>query len=151
MICTGLRLEAMKSQLTGNCALYHVARELSRKGWHVAITSRNARGADLYAASADEATVHPLQSKGLSKRMPVPLGNSLEKLRSEWWIITTFAKDHSPICYVMTLDEVKDRAFRNITGTEAYWLPPKEYDIPEFREAWHRLGDPGIPRTSGET
>jgi hypothetical protein len=142
MICTGLLLDVMKSQLTGNCALYHVARELSRKGWHVAITSRNARGADLYAASTEETIVHPVQSKGLSKLMPVPLGNSLDKLRSKWWIITTFANDPSPICYVMTLEEVKALAFRNLSGTEAYWLQPKAYDIPEFREAWHRLGDP---------
>lgn len=58
----------MKAQLTGNSALYHSARELSRRGWHVAITSRNARGTDLYAASADEAVVHAIQSKGLAKR-----------------------------------------------------------------------------------
>jgi len=132
----------MKSQLTGNSALYRAARELSRRGWHVAITSRNARGAALYAASADEATVHPVQSKGLAKRMPVPLGNSLDSLRSDWWVITTFANDASPVCYVMTLDEVKARAKCNRAGAEAYWLQPPAYDAPEFREAWHRLGDP---------
>jgi hypothetical protein len=132
----------LKSQLTGNSALYHVAHELSRKGWHVAITSRNARGADLYAASADEAIVHPIQSKGLSKRMPVPLGSSLDKLRSEWWIITTSANDALPVCYILTLDEVKARAKCNRTGGEAYWLQPRDYDVAEFREAWHRLGDP---------
>ncbi len=132
----------MKAQLTGNAALYHVARELSRKGWHVAITSRNARGADLYVASADETIVHPVQSKGLAKRMPVPLGKSLETLRSDWWIITTSANDDSPICYVMTLEEVKASAFCNLSGAEAYWLQPKAYDLPQFREAWHRLGNP---------
>jgi hypothetical protein len=132
----------MKSQLTGNSALYHAARELSRRGWHVAITSRNARGADLYAASADESVVHPVQSKGLAKRMPVPLGISLERLRSHWWIITTFANDATPICYIMTLDEVKARAKCNQTGAEAYWLQPPEYDVPEYREAWDRLGNP---------
>lgn len=132
----------MKSQLTGNSALYHAARELSRRGWHVAITSRNARGADLYAANAEETVVHPVQSKGLAKRMPVPLGSSLDKLRSHWWIITTFANDVAPICYIMTLDEVNCRAKCNKTGQEAYWLQPPDYDVQEFREAWSRLGDP---------
>ncbi len=132
----------MKSQLTGNAALFHSARELSRRGWHVAITSRNARGADLYAANANETIVHAVQSKGLAKRVPVPLGNSLNKLRSKWWIITTFANEASPICYIMTLDEVKKSAFRNITGKEAYWLQPKAYDAEDFREAWERLGNP---------
>src|SRR3546814_4356073 len=58
----------MRHQLTGNVGLYHVARELSRRGWHVMPTVRNARGADLYAASDDEARVLPIQSKALSKR-----------------------------------------------------------------------------------
>lgn len=77
----------MRHQLTGNAGLYHVARELSRRGWHVMPTVRNARGADLYAASDDEGTVLSIQSKALSKRDPVPLGGSLETLRSPWWVI----------------------------------------------------------------
>lgn len=72
----------MSHQLTGNAGLYHVARELSRRGWHVMPTVRNAQGADLYAASADERIVIPIQSKALSKKVPVPLGGSLETLRS---------------------------------------------------------------------
>jgi hypothetical protein len=132
----------MKAQLTGNSALYHSARELSRRGWHVAITSRNARGTDLYAASADEAVVHAIQSKGLAKRNAVPLGSSLENLRSNWWVITVCANDFSPVCYIMTLEEVKTKAKCNISGDEAYWLNPPDYDVVEYREAWHRLGDP---------
>ena len=58
----------MRHQLTGNAGLYHVARELSRRGWHVMPTVRNARGADLYAATDDESRVLPIQSKALSKR-----------------------------------------------------------------------------------
>src|SRR3546814_5925432 len=57
----------MRHQLTGNVGLYHVARELSRRGWHVMPTVRNARGADLYAASDDEARVLPIQSKARSE------------------------------------------------------------------------------------
>src|SRR3546814_3956478 len=78
----------MRHQLTGNVGLYHVARELSRRGWHVMPTVRNARGADLYAASDDEARVLPIQSKALSKRAPVPLGGSLDRLCSHWWVVT---------------------------------------------------------------
>ena len=78
----------VRHQLTGNAGLYHVARELSRRGWHVMPTVRNARGADLYAASDDETRVLSIQSKALSKRAPVPLGGSLQTLRSRWWVIT---------------------------------------------------------------
>jgi hypothetical protein len=133
----------MKHQLTGNAGLYHVARELSRRGWHVMPTVRNARGADLYAANQDETLLLPIQSKALSKRDPVPLGGSLDTLRSPWWIITIKANSETPICFVMTLAEVKAAAHQGVSaaGKFSYWLPPKAYDLPGYREAWHRLGE----------
>ncbi|MES2135679.1 MAG: hypothetical protein V4502_01290 [Pseudomonadota bacterium] len=137
----------MRHQLTGNAGLYHVARELSRRGWHVMPTVRNARGADLYAASDDERRVIPIQSKALSKRNPVPLGASLETLCSEWWVITVNANDEAPTCYVLSLEEVKSSAHRGVNeaGKVSYWLQPKSYAKDEFREAWQRLGNPVTP------
>lgn len=134
----------MRHQLTGNSGLYHVARELSRRGWHVMPTVRNARGADLYAASEDETRVIPIQSKALSKRNPVPLGTSLDRLCSPWWIITINANDASPICFILTIDEVRIAAHRGVNdkGTVSYWLQPKDYATDQYREAWHPFGDP---------
>lgn len=134
----------MRHQLTGNAGLYHVARELSRRGWHVMPTVRNARGADLFAASDDETIILPIQSKALSKRDPVPLGGSLETLRSPWWIITVSANSASPVCYILTLSEVMAIAHRgvNAAGKVSFWLQPKSYAQPEYKEAWDRLGDP---------
>ncbi|SEP10165.1 hypothetical protein SAMN02799625_04682 [Methylobacterium sp. UNC300MFChir4.1] len=134
------------AHLTGNAGLYHVARELSRRGWHVMPTVRNARGADLYAASADERVVWPIQSKALSKKAPVPLGGSLRTLRSQWWVVTVEANTATPTCYVLTLDEVRDGAHRgvNTAGKVSYWLQPKAYTLPEYHDAWGRLGQPGV-------
>lgn len=134
----------MRNQFTGNAGLYHVARELSRRGWHVMPTVRNARGADLYAASADETRVLPIQSKALSRRHPVPLGGSLETLKSPWWVITINANSDIPTCFVMTLEEVKAAAHRgeNAGGKISYWLQPPGFDQPGYREAWDRLGNP---------
>ena len=134
----------MRHQLTGNAGLYHVAREMSRRGWHVMPTVRNAKGADLYAASSDETRVLPIQSKALSKRHPVPLGGSLDNLCSQWWIITINANSDLPTCFVLTLDEVKASAHRgeNASGKVSYWLQPPSYDQLEYRDAWHRLGEP---------
>lgn len=134
----------MRHQLTGNSGLYHVARELSRRGWHVMPTVRNARGADLYAASDDESRVLPIQSKALSIRNSVLLGSSLENLRSEWWVITINATTNSPTCYVMTLEEVKSSAQSgvNSSGKVTYWLQANAYCLEKYREAWHRLGEP---------
>ncbi len=107
-------------------------------------TVRNARGADLYAASDDELRVIPIQSKALSKRAPVPLGGALERLCSRWWVITINANTATPKCYVLTLDEVKAAAHRgvNAAGTVSFWLQPKSYALAEFEEAWDRLGSP---------
>jgi hypothetical protein len=134
----------MRHQLTGNAGLYHVARELSRRGWHVMPTVRNARGADLYAASDDESRVLPIQSKALSKRNPVPLGASLDNLRSFWWVVTINANTASPTCYILTIDEVKAAAHRGVSpsGVVSYWLQPKSYSLPAYQEAWDRLGSP---------
>jgi hypothetical protein len=77
------------AQITGNCALYHVAAKLSRLAWAVSMTTRNARGAYMFAINTNESVLHPIQSKGLSKRSAVPLGTSLERLRSRWWVINS--------------------------------------------------------------
>jgi hypothetical protein len=138
--------KTLRHQLTGNAGLYHVARELSRRGWHVMPTVRNARGADLYAASNDESLALPIQSKALSKKAPVPLGGELDSPRSHWWVITINANTSSPTCYVMTWDEVKRAAHRgvNAQGKVSFWLQPKSYALDCYKEAWGRLGSPQI-------
>ena len=107
-------------------------------------TLRNARGADLYAASADESRVLPIQSKALSKRHPVPLGGSLDRLCSQWWVITINANSDLPTCYVMTLNEVKAAAHRgeNASGKVSFWLQPRSYDQLPYEDAWQRFGEP---------
>lgn len=101
-------------------------------------TVRNARGSDLIVTNDDETIYFSVQSKALSKRVPVPLGLSLDRLRSDWWIITINANSHRPACYIMRLEEVCAHAFRS-RDEGAYWLQPPGYDRDEFREAWHRL------------
>ena len=109
-------------------------------------TVRNARGADLYAASNDESRVLPIQSKALSKKAPVPLGSELDLLRSRWWVITINANTPSPTCYVLTLDEVKAGAHRGINAVNkvSFWLQPKAYALAIYEEAWERLGTPEV-------
>lgn len=110
-------------------------------------TVRNARGADLYAASDDEAVVLAIQSKALSKRAPVPLGGSLDTLRSPWWVVTINANTAAPTCYVMAIEEVRQLAHRGVNeaGKVSFWLQPKAYAKLEFEEAWDRLGSPVAP------
>lgn len=133
--------QRQRSQITGNSGLNYAAWQLSRRGWHVMPTIRNARGSDLIVTDADETVFFGVQSKGFSKRYPVPLGMSLESLRSDWWVITIHANSDSPVCYVLRLEEVRTLAGQDKNGGK-WWLDPKAYDRDEFREAWHRLNPP---------
>ena len=91
---------------------------------------------------------HVIQSKALGKRNAVPLGSSIEGLRSDWWIITMHANSEHPICFVLTLKEVRSLAQKDLNG-DRYWLNPPSYDRDEYREAWDRIGSAystsGIP------
>ena len=127
-----------RSQITGNAGLNYAAWQLSRRGWHVMPTIRNAKGSDMIVTDADETVFFGVQSKGFSNRWPVPLGLDLGCLRSSWWIITIHANSDNPVCYVLRLDDVRSLATQDKNGGK-WWLEPKAYDRDEFREAWHRL------------
>jgi len=128
----------IKHQITGNSGLNYAAWQLSRRGWHVMPTVRNARGSDLIVTDADETIFFGVQSKALSKRQAVPLGKSVDDLRSEWWIITVHANSDHPSCFVLRNSEVRKLASQDKNGG-AYWLEPPDYDCDEFLEAWDRL------------
>jgi hypothetical protein len=106
-------------------------------------TIRNARGSDLIVVNDDETVFFGVQSKALSKRSAVPLGKSIENLRSDWWIITVDANSDAPCCYVLSLDDVKRIANRDKGGEQLYWLEMRDYEHEEFREAWDRIARRG--------
>ena len=127
-----------RPQFTGNAGLNYTAWQLSRRGWHVTPTIRNARGSDMFVTDESESVTFGVQSKALSKRHSVPLGLKLDTLRSEWWIITVHANSDTPVCYVMRLEEVRKLATQDSKHGN-YWLIAKSYDQPQFLEAWHRI------------
>ncbi|MFM0305745.1 hypothetical protein PQR05_37810 [Paraburkholderia sediminicola] len=131
--------KSFKNSMTGNAGLNYAAWQLSRRGWHVMPTVRNIRGSDLIVTDAEETQFFGVQSKALSKRNAVPLGKSLDSLRSTWWVITVHANADHPICYVLARDEVKRLSTQDANGG-AYWLSASAYDRDEFREAWDRIG-----------
>lgn len=140
-------VDVKSSQATGNAAMHYVAWQLSKRGWNVMPTTRNAKGSDLYCANDAETIIFGVQSKGLSKRDPVGLGSNLGNLRSDWWIITINAKSDAPTCFILTRQEVLELCFhsdpaKSSSGVQSYWLQPKAYDQSQFRNAWHRLSTP---------
>lgn len=129
-----------QTQITGNIGLYYTCYQLSRMGWNVMPTSRNARGIDIIAYNTEGSQFIGAQVKTLSKRYPVPLGTGLDKIMGDFWIIVVNT-GQQPSAFVMLPTEVKAMAHRGEKdGRISYWLQPVSYDRDEFREAWDRIG-----------
>jgi hypothetical protein len=97
-------------------------------------TSRNARGIDLLVYDKNARHKMAIQVKTLTARDNV---RNTKQLMGDWWIIVTRVGTESPVCFIMTPNEVRPRIR---TGKKGHrWLPPSQYDKGQFREAWHRL------------
>jgi hypothetical protein len=130
-------------QLTGNVGLYYCCYKLSLLGWNVMPTARNARGVDIIAYSRDASRFVGIQVKALSKRAPVPLGTSLEKVMGDYWVIINRVAT-APTAHILVPAEVLALARRGEKeGRVSFWLQPPDYDQPQFREAWERIGHGG--------
>jgi hypothetical protein len=134
------------NQLTGNIALYHAAWQLSRQGWNVMPTVRNARGADLILTKPDESDVRFVQVKGVKGKRNIFLKPNLEDLQSGWWVIVSNAETAEPVSFVLTLDEVKAGATQSNGKTPMWHLVHKKRKCPEkgyahdvYCNAWHKL------------
>jgi hypothetical protein len=109
-------------------------------GWNVMPTARNARGVDVIAYSQDATRMIGVQVKALSKRNPVPLGASLDKIMGQYWVIINKVAT-SPSAYILLPEEVRALAKRGEKeGRVSYWLQPREYDTESFHEKWERIG-----------
>ena len=130
---------ALDPQITGNVGLYYCCYHLSLLGWNVMPTARNARGIDIVAYSRDGKRFIGVQVKALSKRNPVPLGTSLDKVMGDFWVvINKVASEPSP--YVLLPSEVKQLAHRGEKdGRISYWLQPTAYDQEQFRFSLFRI------------
>lgn len=130
----------LSTQNVGNMGMFYACLCLSRLGWNAMPTSRNARGIDIVAYSPDGGQFLGLQVKSLSKQTAVPLGSTLDNIMGDQWIIVTKVKSEEPSVFIISPNEVKERAHRGEKdGRISYWLWPSKYDQPKFRDAWNRL------------
>lgn len=128
-------------QITGNVGLYYCCYHLSLLGWNVMPTARNARGIDIVAYSRDLKRYIGVQVKALSKRAPVPLGKSLDKIMGDYWVIINKIASE-PSAFILLPAEVRALAHRGEKdGRVSYWLQPAAYDKEEYRESWERIGN----------
>jgi hypothetical protein len=130
-----------ETHITGTVGLYYTCYKLSRMGWNVMPTSRNARGIYIIAYSTGSPQhVVMVQVKALSKRNSVPVGTRLDKIMGDFWVIVIDVLQE-PCAFVMKPSEVKDMVHRGEKdGKVSYWLNPSVYDKDDFREKWDRIG-----------
>ena len=128
-------------QLTGNVGLYYCCYRLSLLGWNVMPTARNARGVDIIAYSRDASRFVGVQVKAMSKRNPVPLGTSLDKIMGDFWVIVNKVATPTPSAFILLPSEVRERAHRGEKdGRVSFWLQPADY------EQHHRIiGQANVP------
>ena len=100
-------------------------------------TARNARGIDIIAYSPDGEHFLGIQVKTLSKRNPIPVGSSLDKVMGDFWIVVTKAAEPNPVAYIFTPDEIRSMAHQ---GGSTWWVEPPLYDKPTYRDNWDRIG-----------
>jgi hypothetical protein len=138
--------QAVNTQIVGNMGLYLVCYELSKLGWNVMPTARNARGVDIIAYNATATRFLGIQVKSLSKRNPVPLGPTLDKVMGDFWFIVNNLAG-TPGIYILKPQEVRERAHRGVKEDRiSYWLQPKTYMTQEFENSWTRLDEPNPPQ-----
>jgi hypothetical protein len=129
------------NQVVGNVGLFFVCYQLSRLGWNVMPTARNAKGIDILIYSQDASRKLTVQVKALSKANPVPLGTKLEGLFGDFFIVCRNVAADVPQCFVLTPQEVRVLAHKGEKqGNVSYWLQPKDYAVAEFQEKWERIG-----------
>jgi len=109
-------------------------------------TARNARGVDIIAYNEDASQLIGIQVKTLSKPVGVPLGQSIDKVIGDFWIVVVKAGLLSHESFILRPDEVKERAVRQESkkeGKVSFWLSRNQYCTDQFREKWERIGTGG--------
>jgi hypothetical protein len=137
-----MKAASKHGSLVGNMGLYVVCFELSKRGWNVMPTSRNARGIDIVGYDQGGKKTITVQVKALSRSSPVPFGKdqALCNLIAEVVIIARGVRT-SPRYFIATPDEVRPliHVGKNEKGQTSCWLQPKSYE--QFEGRWDKIGE----------
>jgi len=120
--------------------LYAVCYELSKRGWNVMPTSRNAKGIDVLGYSQCGKRTITVQVKALSDPSPVPLGTDpgLCGLIADYLIIARRVRD-VPEFFIVTTAAVRPLVHVGVkNGKTSCWLQPKAYE--RFQDQWDTIG-----------
>lgn len=126
---------ARNNQITGNVGMFYACYHLSRIGFNVMPTSRNAKGSDIVAYTADQKHFLTFQVKTQSKLSNIDLGKTLDADRSDWWIVVIDAYE-SPTAFILTPDEIR-RSVKVYAGS--HWAQGSRFASESTRNSWDRI------------
>lgn len=128
------------SQVTGNTGLYLVCYELSKRGWNVVPTSRNARGVDVLIYSQDGQKRYTIQVKALSDLSAVPFGSNLENQIADFFVICTQVSSNAPRFFIAETTQLVSKVTKQTKeAKDSYWLEKTDYL--EFEGLWEKIGN----------
>jgi hypothetical protein len=114
--------------------LYAVCWELSKRGWNVMPTSRNARGVDIVAFDQAAEKKITVQVKSLSKGPVVPMGKDPHPI-ADYLVVARGVDGKDPQFFVARRDQLENKI--KCYGKK-YWLQPAEYE--RFKDKWTMIG-----------
>jgi hypothetical protein len=116
----------MKSQIVGNVGLYQVCAELSRLGFNVMPTSRNAKGIDIVGYD-EHGKAFTVQVKTLTKRNAIPLTSNGSHLMADYFIVVVLEGKYRNM-YIWTREEMRNAEISVFTGKDGkkqHWFESK--------------------------
>lgn len=131
----------MKSQIVGNVGLYQVCAELSRLGFNVMPTARNAKGIDIVGYD-EHGKAFTVQVKTLTKRNTIPLTSNGSHLMADYFIVLILEGKYSGT-YIWTREEMQNidiSVFPGKDGKKHHWFQSKFWtkDLTS-RNAWPKI------------
>lgn len=144
---------ASKGQLTGMAGVYYAAAELSKMGFIVTPTSRNAQGIDLLVANHDGTRVCSAQVKTNAKTFGFWLlgeKNTTLKSKTLFYILVNMRKNGIEY-YIVPSKAVADniritKSISKKTGKESIWYAFNMDQALKYRDKWiESFGNPDTP------
>ncbi len=116
----------MQSQIVGNVGLYQVCAELSKRGFNVMPTARNAKGVDIVGYD-ENGKAFTVQVKTLTKRNAIPLTGNGSHLMADYFVVVVLEGKYSGM-YVWTREEMRKANISIFTGKDGkkqHWFESK--------------------------
>jgi hypothetical protein len=130
-----------RAQITGNVGLYRVCAELSKLGFNVMPTARNAKGVDVvgYDGKGNSFTV---QVKTLTKTAAVPLGQGTGHLTADYFVLVVLEGKGKAFSVWTRKEMRKVKLWSNVgqDGKKSTWFNSKTWTRDaKAADAWHKV------------